>query len=389
MQFNDTIALGRKLGTYDDNGFLRVKARIARAGVHRYKPEEVGVRSNEPYINVYHPPETLGDAETLKSLEGMVVTVGHEWLEDCSDVKERQVGQIAGSPEFNGNFIISDILITDKNVAEKIHETGELVELSPGYTSNPEFVTGVADGESYDIVKKDFRYNHVALLPQGRARGGSSIRITDEKGEDEMTDKLVKLALDGGSTISLDENSVSSVQALSDDLKRSQDELVKAQDEIVGLEEKLAKLSEINSQMDALKAERDELAGQLDAVKAEMDKAMSPEALSAQADELADTREEAAAVMGEDQLPEELRKLGVADLKKAVVQKHMDSLGRSLDGQDLTDDYVNGVWSTITATASKQGGNGMANVAKKAMDSNGVSKQRTAAEKLGFKKKGE
>lgn len=77
----------------------------------------------------------------------------------------------------DGELVRVPIKIMDADAIDSIKTDRR--EFSLGYTAEMAPEPGVHDGESYDFVAKNFRYNHLAAV--ARARGGESLRIIDER----------------------------------------------------------------------------------------------------------------------------------------------------------------------------------------------------------------
>ena len=153
-------------GTIDGNGFLRIKtARIAKPGVLQYLGSELdpalGFDSKE-IVNVLRSPEELFAADTLASLHGVPVTADeHKWqLPDKIDA----VGSVAGDARASDQFTVTGLLVTDRAAITKIQTRG-IEEISPGFTWDLHKESGVYDGQRYQVVARNIKYNHVSILP--------------------------------------------------------------------------------------------------------------------------------------------------------------------------------------------------------------------------------
>jgi hypothetical protein len=72
--------------------------------------------------------------------------------------------------------------VHDANTLSRIElpptDARALMEVSMGYTAEVVPEKGIApDGQHYDAVQRNIRFNHMALLPQGHARAGSGARL--------------------------------------------------------------------------------------------------------------------------------------------------------------------------------------------------------------------
>jgi hypothetical protein len=105
------------------------------------------------------------------------------------------VGSVLSAGRQDGNAIRADIVIYNLDTDAR--------ELSCGYSLNLDETPGTTpEGEHYDAIQRNIVYNHVALVPQGRAgiarlnMDGSQI-IDDERNENDMAE-MTKIRLDSG-----------------------------------------------------------------------------------------------------------------------------------------------------------------------------------------------
>lgn len=189
------IVLDSKSNRYfDENGFLVIKDnKIAKAGVFDYLGREISdeLQDREIY-KVCRPWAEL--EKTAKDFEGMPVKLGHEWVEP--EKRDLKVGAISGEVRLEEPYLIADIKIYDKDAIEAI--TGRnIVELSPGYTAKYAAESGEYAGEQYDFMQQDIKYNHLAIVENGRS--GKDVKINDEnsikQGEINMKKGFMRNAL--------------------------------------------------------------------------------------------------------------------------------------------------------------------------------------------------
>ena len=189
------ITLDTKSNRYfDENGYLVIKDnKIAKAGVFDYLGREISdeLQDREIY-KVCRPWAEL--EKTAKDFEGMPVKLGHEWVEPSK--RALRVGAISGEVRLEEPYLIADIKIYDKDAIEAI--TGRnIVELSPGYTAKYAAESGEYAGEQYDFMQQDIKYNHLAIVENGRS--GKEVKINDEnsikQGEINMKKGFMRNAL--------------------------------------------------------------------------------------------------------------------------------------------------------------------------------------------------
>ena len=174
----------------DDDGFMRCRATILKTGVLKYHRSEIPAELIpesliDEWIFLLVSAEELGNTESIKTLEGKPLVIGHEWQE-AGNVTD--VGNIAGAPFFDGEYLIAEPLVTDKIAIERVMIEGtdprKLQDLSSAYDSGINWESGYTESEEFfHGTQVDLRYNHVALLGIGDGRAGTDVRIFNKKGD--------------------------------------------------------------------------------------------------------------------------------------------------------------------------------------------------------------
>lgn len=174
---NTRITLDSKSNRYfDENGYLVIKDnKIAKAGVFEYLGREISDSLIETEIyKVYRPWEEL--EKSAKDFEGMPLKYGHEWVEPSK--RDIKIGAVSGEVKLEEPYLVADIKIYDKDAIEEITNKG-IVDLSPGYRAYYKQESGEYNGEKYEFKQEDIKYNHLAVVENGRS--GKEVRIADEK----------------------------------------------------------------------------------------------------------------------------------------------------------------------------------------------------------------
>lgn len=379
-----------EVGQPDENGFLKIKLRFGRIGIMQYLGSELHKDLPQAsMVNALCDESELFDPVSMATLEGMPLTVDHEWLypEDKETLKRVTIGAVAGAVQRDGDFLSGHALITDIDAIEAL-QGKELVEISPAYTREIEIKAGTWNSENYDAVQRKRRYNHIALLPGGEGRSGSHVRVMDKKSNSEggkhMPD-LVKVSTPWGH-IETTESGEVVIQKAMDAAKAAEDENVDIKSQLAGTTEKISRIDELDEQMATLQGERDSLAGELEGVRAELDRVSSPAAMEAMAEEMIEVKE-VADKMSEDSLPKDFSDLKVADQKRAIVGVHFGMDDKSMDAKSVSDDFVLGAWKTIVKGKGKDGKTVVvAPVAKNASQDSKSTTERSSMSKLGFPK---
>ena len=223
-----------------DEGFIRDKPIVARSGLLRYMNADGSTRIE------YRPPNEAFDADSLASIKGKPITLGHPQ----SMVSFENAGQmpIIGSAISegyrDGEAIRADIMLYQLPTNAR--------ELSLGYTLDLDETPGTTpDGQHYDAIQRNVRVNHIAVVPRGRAGiarlnmdGEEIYEENMEKEAEKMAEKMVKIRLDSGIEYECAEEVKIELEKVRKDFEDSKAELDKSQAKIDSLEAELSKEQE-------------------------------------------------------------------------------------------------------------------------------------------------
>ena len=196
MQRYDSVAFA---ATRTAEGFIRDSPIVGRAGVLKYKNADGSDRFE------YRPPEEAFKTDSLASLMGKPITIGHKAMVSAGNAaKVAPVGTVLSEGRQDGNGIRADVIIYNLDTDAR--------ELSCGYRLDLDETPGTTpEGEHYDAIQRNIVYNHIAIC--SKARAGSIARLNmdgeqeieydgiDDNGKDDdnMADiKMTKIRLDGG-----------------------------------------------------------------------------------------------------------------------------------------------------------------------------------------------
>lgn len=230
-----------------DQGFLKVPIRATRAGIFRYiKKDGSLVRELRPEIEVFSPM-------SLSTLATIPLTIGHpKDLVTVDNFKGLAVGMTGENVTQDGIFVDVAAVITDKKAVadlEKKIDAGESQEVSCGYTCDVVDAPGFWNGEPYDAIQTNIKYNHVALVDKGRA--GPEVRIKLD-GEDAVNENnSYKLGVDAMKKIL--------ITGVEFEIKADVADAVEAL------------IANSAKEVEALKAEKDEIKKNLDSMEAKKD----------------------------------------------------------------------------------------------------------------------
>jgi hypothetical protein len=175
--------------TKTPEGFLRCRARVLSERILSYDKSEI---QGVPYfitenpVNMFVPESSLSEPDSLRSLEGVPVVAGDHTWQELENAGTNVCGATAGTPSIEGPYLLIDLLVTNPEAISSI-ESGLLPEVSAAYSSQVEFKPGIWQGEKYQALQKEIRFNHIAIIPAGYGRAGSDVRILNKKGETKMS----------------------------------------------------------------------------------------------------------------------------------------------------------------------------------------------------------
>ena len=278
-------------------GYIKTTAKITKGAILQYYGHEIGLTDNRAnqIVNVNRTLEELSKPETLKSIDGMPLTITHppDKKVSADDWKDKTVGHVQ-NPRVEGNYIVCDVYIQDKSAIELLKDK-DIRELSVGY--EPADIQEI-NGQFYHI---NIRVNHIAIVAEGRA--GSDCRLNDSKSKGVkmklkakrkgIVDALKKLLTD--SDLSAEEINkkidelmaqLEEVQGKEDEESKSKaEELQKQIDELkaqlealndddpnAGEDQKDAQIAALTQELEEVKKERDELKARVEELEAEKDK---------------------------------------------------------------------------------------------------------------------
>lgn len=163
------------------DGYFVADALVARAdNIQDYRAAELELTDRDPneIVRVFRPASEVFHRDALASLAHRPVTIKHPSTPvQATNWKQLAVGDVGDEIVRDGEFVRVPIKIMDATAIEQVQSDHR--EFSLGYTAEMVADAGEHNGQPYDFVAKNFRYNHLAAVPV--ARGGSSLRIIDER----------------------------------------------------------------------------------------------------------------------------------------------------------------------------------------------------------------
>lgn len=211
------------------NGGYVVRAVLAKVGVLKYGPRDACGA-----IDCLNTEDALkANAEDLRLVP---VTNRHPKAMVTTDSYQAvAAGHVVGDPEFKDGALHATLAIQDSDLIADI-ESGIATEISMGYYPHNVEEKGVFDGVPYTHKRERILWNHIAVVPAGRA--GSTVRLVLDSVEIPQEDEDMKLKIRGKEyTVETAQDAIGATEAL---LEQAQADLKAAQDAKAEVERKLA-----------------------------------------------------------------------------------------------------------------------------------------------------
>ena len=161
-------------------GYLKVIVRAGRTGIQTYRCSQIGVAdvNGTGYVNVLRHPDDVFSQISLDSLHGKDVTLQHpsEKLVNSKNFKSLSKGAIISPGKRIDNDIYVEAIIKDEESISALDKGFNQVSL--GYKSQYPPESGSWEGIDYQFRQRNIFYNHLALVPKGRA--GEHYIVLDE-----------------------------------------------------------------------------------------------------------------------------------------------------------------------------------------------------------------
>lgn len=167
-------------------GYFVADALVAQANnVQDYRAFELGLTDRDPQevVRVFRPEAEVFAADSLATAARLPITLDHpakdgkSVMVDANNWQEFSRGQTDDQVLRDGQFIRVPLRVTDAGAVASLLTDRQ--EFSLGYDANIVFQAGTHDGQAYDAVATNLRYNHLAACRA--ARGGPQLRIVDER----------------------------------------------------------------------------------------------------------------------------------------------------------------------------------------------------------------
>ena len=274
-----------------DEGFVRDAPIIGRTGILEYRNVDGSIRRE------YRPPQEAFNVDSLASIRGKPITLGHHGLVSSANYREtKPVGTVISDGRQDGNNIRADVVIYSLDTDDR--------ELSCGYQTELDETPGVTeDGEHYDAIQRNIRYNHLAIVPRGRA-GNARLNMDGNQSIEEVETMSTKIKMDNGIEYEVPA-----------EVKVAYDAMVE-------------KADATKKDLDAMTAKFDSATAEIETLKADAEKAEAD--FKAKFDEMVKTTIELRTIASKHGI-EKADEMSNDEIKKAVVAKVHPKL--NLDGK--------------------------------------------------------
>jgi len=290
-------------------GWIVDKPVITRSGIFKYHD------STGKVIREYRPDDEVFDNNSLNSLRAIPITDGHKGILNIdSNLDGIIVGNVMSPGEkLDENNVVADIVI------HNVKKIGNKRELSLGYVCKIDETPGEHNGQPYDVVQRNIKYNHLAVVHKGRA-GNARIRLDSEDRssfptESDMVDvTLGKVRFDNGL-------------------------------EYAAANEVVVKFKEMLEEIVSLKTRADKADAQVDVVKAAL---VAAEKDKENAVKLANSSARSRVKL-EDKAQQLSLKFDSDATDRSIKEQIIKKLGNDLDFTNRSDDYVDSAYDITIA----------------------------------------
>ena len=144
---------------------------LTKVGVFPYYGQQISpnLEPDKLYM-VYRPAEEIASEEALKTLELLPVIEDHAMLGTCPGMmppEEKGIQGITGTNiHYENGVIYGDIKIFTEYLKNVINSGKH--EISMGYFCDYDYCSGVYNGQHYDVIQRNLRGNHIAIVDKGR-----------------------------------------------------------------------------------------------------------------------------------------------------------------------------------------------------------------------------
>lgn len=194
--FEYKVKLSPNIEITDEGYLIARNAVVGNVGELQYSERELGWSNSTNKVSVLREEADVFDEISLSSLEAKPITILHpKGNVDSENVRDLGKGTVLGVPKRDGDNMVVDIVVQDKEAVDLIAPEDEngirklndnFRDLSLGYKAKlVEIALGL-------YKQTEIRYNHLALVPQGRQANAT---IVDHLNEDLIKGVIPKMSI--------------------------------------------------------------------------------------------------------------------------------------------------------------------------------------------------
>lgn len=158
-------------------GGIRAPARFTRVGIFEYQTESGETRRE------LRPPDEVFNPESMETLRDAPITNLHVSEITTENFSRYVKGHVGSAIKQDDIYLAGDAVIQDAEIIRMV-ERGERKEFSLGYDCVLDETPGEWEGERYDAIQRNIKYNHAALGPEGWGRAGKDVALRlDSRGD--------------------------------------------------------------------------------------------------------------------------------------------------------------------------------------------------------------
>lgn len=167
-------------------GGMVLDAALTRSGIFVYRGATPGT-----VIREFRPAEEVFKADSLATLRDLPVTDRHPPPGKVTpeNVRQYRRGHVSGDARQDSDKVAAALVIDDAELMDAV-ERRDRTEISCGYNCDTENTPGTFEGQPYDRIQRNIRYNHVAVVERGRA--GSQVRLRLDAAGDMVIEEETK-----------------------------------------------------------------------------------------------------------------------------------------------------------------------------------------------------
>lgn len=247
-------------------GYLKGRAVVTNIGVFPYQNGDGTLR-----YELRHPDDVF-EQESLDSLDGKTLTNDHPvGGVDPTTVQDLSVGTVY-SPAHDAYHITTGVVVQQQDAINAVN--GGKVSLSCGYNCDLIAERGNYQGKQYTHRQKNIRYNHVALVSEGRAGDAAKLRMDGAMPVQDSTTKtptkgehMAKVRLDSGAEFEVPEAVASHIDSLATAKSKAEGKVLEVE---ASNADSATKIKDLEGRLDAKTGELDSAKTQVETLKADL-----------------------------------------------------------------------------------------------------------------------